>query len=220
VLLAARQTLNRQSLGDQLSHWGLTVCEAEAGAAALAKLRDAAAREAPFGLAIIDSTLADMDGIDLVRRIKADPVNGELHVVLLTSLAGQTENTPDDAVNCLIKPVRQSALRAWLAVGGTARPTPVLAAPMAPPLDGAAGARVLLVEDNAVNLEVGVGILEGFGCRVETAANGVEALDRHAAGEYAVIFMDCQMPEMDGFEATAEIRKREANSVSEPRSSR
>jgi CheY-like chemotaxis protein/HPt (histidine-containing phosphotransfer) domain-containing protein len=83
---------------------------------------------------------------------------------------------------------------------------------MAPPLDGAAGARVLLVEDNAVNLEVGVGILEGFGCQVEIAANGVEALHRHASGEYAVIFMDCQMPEMDGFEATAEIRKREANS--------
>jgi CheY-like chemotaxis protein len=71
---------------------------------------------------------------------------------------------------------------------------------------------VLLVEDNVVNLEVGVGILEGFGCQVETAANGVEALHRHADGEYAVIFMDCQMPEMDGFEATAEIRKREANS--------
>jgi CheY-like chemotaxis protein/HPt (histidine-containing phosphotransfer) domain-containing protein len=81
---------------------------------------------------------------------------------------------------------------------------------MAPPLEEAAGARVLLVEDNAVNLEVGVGILEGLGCRVETAANGMEALHRHAGGEYAVIFMDCQMPEMDGFEATAEIRKREA----------
>jgi CheY-like chemotaxis protein/HPt (histidine-containing phosphotransfer) domain-containing protein len=71
---------------------------------------------------------------------------------------------------------------------------------------------VLLVEDNPVNLEVGVGILESFGCKVETAANGVEALDRYASGEYAVIFMDCQMPEMDGFEATAEIRKREARS--------
>jgi CheY-like chemotaxis protein len=71
---------------------------------------------------------------------------------------------------------------------------------------------VLLVEDNPVNLEVGVGILETFGCKVETATNGVEALERYSTGEYGLIFMDCQMPEMDGFEATAEIRKREANS--------
>ena len=213
VLLAARQTLNRQSLGNQLSYWGLTVCEAETGAAALAELRDAAARGAPFGLAIIDSTLDDMNGIDLVRRIRLDPVNGELQMVLLTSLGQQAEIISDDAVSCLIKPVRQSALRAWLAIGGTANPTTAIAEPIAPLLAAATGARVLLVEDNIVNLEVGVGILEGFGCRVETAVNGAEALDLHAAGEYAVIFMDCQMPEMDGFEATAEIRKREANSA-------
>src|SRR5436190_6216817 len=212
VLLAAGQSLNRQSLKDQLSHWGLTVCEAETGAGALAALRHAAARGTPFRLAVIDSTLSDMNGVDLVRRIKADAVGAELHVVLLALLGQQTEDTPDDAVSCLIKPVRQSALRACLAIGGAANPIPALAEPMAWPLDGAAGARVLLVEDNVVNLEVGVGILEGFGCRVETAVNGVEALNRHAGGEYAVIFMDCQMPEMDGFEATAEIRKREANS--------
>src|ERR1700694_84093 len=90
-----------------------------------------------------------------------------------------------------------------------ARTAPEFAAPAVPP-EGVAGARVLLVEDNPVNLEVGVGILESFGCKVETAANGVEALDQYAGGKYAVIFMDCQMPEMDGFEATAEIRKREA----------
>jgi CheY-like chemotaxis protein len=70
---------------------------------------------------------------------------------------------------------------------------------------------VLLVEDNPVNLEVAVGILESFGCKVETATNGVEALERYASGEYGLIFMDCQMPEMDGFEATAEIRKHETN---------
>jgi CheY-like chemotaxis protein/nitrogen-specific signal transduction histidine kinase/HPt (histidine-containing phosphotransfer) domain-containing protein len=213
VLLAAGQTLNRQSLTDQLSHWGLPVCEAETGASALTALQGAAARGAPFGLAIIDSTLADMNGIDLVRRIKADPANRELHLVLLSLLGQQTETTGDDAVSCLIKPVRQSALRACLAIGGAANPAPALAEPMAPPLEAATGARVLLVEDNAVNLEVGVGILEALGCQVETADNGVEALHRHAGGAYAVIFMDCQMPEMDGFEATAEIRKREANSA-------
>src|SRR5439155_1017008 len=69
--------------------------------------------------------------------------------------------------------------------------------PILPP-EGVAGARVLLVEDNPVNLEVAVGILESFGCKVETATNGLEALDRYVNGEYGLIFMDCQMPEMDG----------------------
>jgi two-component system sensor histidine kinase/response regulator len=210
VLLAARQSLNRQSLKDQLSHWGLPVREAETGMSALAELRDATARGAPFELAIIDSALVDMNGVDLVRGIKADPANVRLHVVLLTLLDQQNEIVRDDGVSCLIKPVRRSALRSCLAIDGAATPACAIAKPMATSPDGAAGAHVLLVEDNPVNLEVGVGILEGFGCKVETAANGVEALDQYAGGKYAVIFMDCQMPEMDGFEATAEIRKREA----------
>ncbi|HZU89179.1 MAG TPA: ATP-binding protein [Stellaceae bacterium] len=79
-------------------------------------------------------------------------------------------------------------------------------------IPGAAGAHVLLVEDSPVNLEVGVGLIEMFGCMVETAANGREALERHAEREFALIFVDCQMPEMDGFETVAEIRRREAGS--------
>src|SRR5580704_2509945 len=86
-----------------------------------------------------------------------------------------------------------------------------VAAPTVPP-EGVAGTRVLLVEDNPVNLEVAVGILESFGCKVETATNGVEALDRYAGRQYGLIFMDCQLPGMDGFEATAAIRKQEAGS--------
>jgi two-component system, sensor histidine kinase len=85
---------------------------------------------------------------------------------------------------------------------------PGFAAPTVPP-EGVAGTRVLLVEDNPVNLEVAVGILESFGCEVETATNGVEALERYAGREYRLIFMDCQLPDMDGFEATAAIRKQE-----------
>jgi two-component system, sensor histidine kinase len=78
--------------------------------------------------------------------------------------------------------------------------------------DIADGVRVLLVEDNPVNREVAQALLENSGCDVDTAANGHEALKSHASGEYEVIFMDCQMPEMDGFEAAAEIRRREAGS--------
>jgi two-component system, sensor histidine kinase and response regulator len=69
---------------------------------------------------------------------------------------------------------------------------------------------VLLVEDSPVNLEVGVAILECMGCVVETAVNGRHALDGYGNGDFSLIFMDCQMPEMDGFETTIEIRRREA----------
>src|SRR5215212_4119372 len=80
------------------------------------------------------------------------------------------------------------------------------------PQDEVAGTRVLLVEDNPVNLEVALALLENSGCEVDTASNGIEALENYEAGEYGVIFMDCQMPEMDGFEAAAEIRRRELGS--------
>jgi two-component system, sensor histidine kinase len=81
-----------------------------------------------------------------------------------------------------------------------------------PEPEGIVGTRVLLVEDNPVNLEVALALLESSGCEVETATNGLEALESHARGEYGMIFMDCQMPEMDGFEAAAEIRRRESGS--------
>lgn len=70
---------------------------------------------------------------------------------------------------------------------------------------------MLIVEDSPVNLEVAVAILESMGCTVETAVNGHHALDRHANGEYSLIFMDCQMPEIDGYEATREIRRQEGS---------
>src|SRR5262249_49554029 len=110
--------------------------------------------------------------------------------------------------------VRQSALCQCLAaLESGVEPTRIPSElPPPPPPEGVAGARVLLVEDNPVNLEVAVGILWSFGCKVETATNGVEALERYASGDYGLIFMDCQMPEMDGFEATAEIRKQETAS--------
>jgi CheY-like chemotaxis protein len=142
----------------------------------------------------------------------AEPANAALRVIVLTSTDQPSEAMFDDRVSYLTKPLRLSALRAKFGLGETALPAAYSSAAMMPPLERAAGARVLLVEDNPVNLEVGVGILEGFGCRVDTATDGVEALALHERGEYGAIFMDCQMPEMDGFAATAEIRQREAHS--------
>jgi CheY-like chemotaxis protein/HPt (histidine-containing phosphotransfer) domain-containing protein len=130
---------------------------------------------------------------------------------VLTPPDQQIETATDSTLSYLTKPLRLSALRAHLGLVAPSSAAMAAGSAIEPPID-AVGMRVLLVEDNPVNLEVGVGILEGFGCNVETATNGVEALVLHNQREFDIIFMDCQMPEMDGFKATAEIRKREANS--------
>jgi CheY-like chemotaxis protein/HPt (histidine-containing phosphotransfer) domain-containing protein len=217
VLVVEDNAVRRRNLKDQLSSWGVRVGEAENGAAALAELRAAAARNERFGAAIIDVDLPDVNGTDLVRSIKADPANAELRLVMLTSRDQEIDEFGDMrgyVAGILSKPVRQSTLRQCLVAIESGIELAALPSelPPAPPPEGVAGAHVLLVEDNPVNLEVAVGILESFGCKVETATNGLEALERYASGEYGLIFMDCQMPEMDGFEATAEIRKQEGGS--------
>jgi CheY-like chemotaxis protein/HPt (histidine-containing phosphotransfer) domain-containing protein len=176
------------------------------GSAALAALRAAAHRHQPFGRAIIDNSLPDIQGLELARTIKSASATADFQVIMLTSL-DQEIGESEGALRRLSKPIRQSAL--WDCLASEAVPTPRYPI-AAPEIADAAGARVLLVEDSPVNLEVGVAILESMGCKVETAVNGLHALERHACGEFSLIFMDCQMPEMDGFDTTIEIRRREA----------
>ena len=211
VLVVDDNVANREILDDLLSSWGLRVDRAESGAEALVKIREAAARGEAFGLAMIDMIMPEMDGIELARAIKSDPAGAGLRLVMLTSVDRGTAEIEPYVVMRLTKPVRQSALWDCLTLidTKTAPASPALVAPR-PDIAELAGVRVLLVEDSPVNLAVATGMLESSGCIVETATDGRQALERHQSGEYALIFMDCQMPDMDGFEATAEIRRREA----------
>jgi CheY-like chemotaxis protein len=215
ALLVKPDTLTRRNLKEQLVAWGMRVSETESSTGALAEILAASSSGDPFALAIVDVARPVMNGIALARTIKSDPAMGGLRVVLLSARDQESEAVADlhgPGIAWLTKPVRQSALRACLAeIDGGAEPAAEPAKPRAT-AEGIAGARVLLVEDNPVNLEVAVGILETFGCAADTATNGLEALERYEAEDYGLIFMDCQMPEMDGFEATAEIRKREMQS--------
>jgi CheY-like chemotaxis protein len=130
---------------------------------------------------------------------------------MLTSFDQDVGKIGEGVLRRLSKPIRQSAL--WDCLVGEnieAAPTPPFAAQAVPANADIGAARVLLVEDSPVNLEVGVAIIESMGCTVETAINGLRALDHHTGGEFNLIFMDCQMPEMDGFDTTIEIRRREA----------
>jgi CheY-like chemotaxis protein/HPt (histidine-containing phosphotransfer) domain-containing protein len=155
--------------------------------------------------------MPDMNGLKLARAIKSDPALASLQIVLLTSLGQEApDETGNDFAMQLTKPVRNRELLDCIEALEKNPGAPPTVDRAISPATALAGLRVLLVEDSPVNTEVAIGILESFGCMVEAAAHGREALAIHAEREFDVIFMDCQMPEMDGFETTAEIRKREA----------
>ncbi len=211
ALVVVDNALNREILDDQLSAGNIAVEHAQTGLAALSALRAVALGEEPFELVIIDHSLPDMTGVELAHAIENASKGVEQQIILLTSFDEDVGQFAEGALRPLTKPIRQSVL--WECIGVSAEPVPsIVSAPKASAADqpGKGRAPVLIVEDSPVNLEVAVAILESMGCVVETAANGRHALDRYASGEYSLILMDCQMPEMDGFEATAEIRRREA----------
>ena len=214
VLVVCGNTLNREILIDHLSANAVRVGQAQTGAEGLAMLRAAALDGDPYGRAIIDNSLLDMSGIELAQAIKAVPAHANLQLVLLTPFGQEVRGFGDKLVRYLTKPIRQSALWDCLASANAevATTTRDVAETSTRKSLGTKGAHVLLVEDDPISLEVCVAILESMGCTVETATDGLHALDRHARGEFALIFMDCFMPEMDGYEATSEIRRREAYS--------
>jgi two-component system, sensor histidine kinase and response regulator len=211
VLVVLDNALNREILDDQLSAGNIPVRHAQTGLAALGALRTAALYKEPFELVIIDDSLPDMKGIELAQAIKTASDGREQQIILLTSFDQDVGQIAEGSLRRLTKPIRQSAL--WECIAVSAETVPAITSERKTPAADQLGKGrkpVLVVEDSPVNLEVAVAILESMGCVVETAINGRHALDRHASGEYSLIFMDCQMPEMDGFEATTEIRRREA----------
>ena len=214
VLVVTGNALNREVLADQLSARSVRVDHAQTGSDALAALHEASVRGEPYRRVIIDSLLADMSGIELACTLQSDPDRDDFQIILLTAFGREISELAEGKFYWLTKPIRQSALLDCLAAGAVdVVPNTSGADEIAIPRSlGTQGMRVLLVEDSPVNLEVCVAVLESLGCEVETAKNGWHALERHAEGEFGLIFMDCQMPEMDGYEATAEIRRRETQS--------
>ena len=209
---------NRAVIATQLGGWGIQVDCAADGTSALECLRKAQRTTQPYQLVILDHQLPDMDGMALARAVKSDPALAAMPLVLLASVcdrgvAGEAQRAGFSAV--LLKPIRQSHVQECLAgvLGRTKEPASArLIIDHTPRAAGApVRATVLVAEDNAVNQKVAVGMLEKLGCRVDVVANGREAVEATARRAYHCVFMDCQMPEMDGYEATSVIRQREAH---------
>jgi two-component system, sensor histidine kinase and response regulator len=198
-------------LSDYLSSWKLPVHRAVNCAEASAQMRSASLGGEPYALAIVDFENPETNAVEFARTIASKPAVAGLPFVVLTAFGRDLRDLTEQVAACLIKPVRRSALRDCIAAIDQNAKRPPANTPAPPPtaLEAAIGARVLMVEDNPVNLAVGVGFLESLGCEVETATNGIEALEHYRKGEFSLIFMDCQMPEMDGFQAAAEVRRRE-----------
>jgi two-component system sensor histidine kinase/response regulator len=214
ALIIESSSINRGILQAQMSNWGMSNRIAASPEQAVDLLAQAASRGASYDIAIIDLALPGMDALELARQIRARPDIAKVRLVVLTRRQADIKNARDVGIDaCLAKPVRQTMLYECLVNVMAGQPqeaseTPAPAQPANKAQGGGRG-RILLVEDNLINQQVALGILQIQGYTVTVVNNGREALDAHAQGEFDLVLMDCHMPEMDGFEATREIRTRE-----------
>jgi signal transduction histidine kinase/DNA-binding response OmpR family regulator len=228
VCIVDDNATNRRILEQYAFQWGLQSVTASDGYEALALLKGAAAQGDPFDVAILDLQMPRMNGLELAQTIKSDPQLTATPLVLLTSMGmrGQAEQAKQVGIAAyLTKPVHRADLYDCLTmivdrlahsspnvleVEATSRPRDVLVTRhVIKEAARAARPRILVAEDNIVNQKIAVIHLEKLGCRADVVANGLEAVDAVARIQYALVLMDCQMPEMDGWEATAMIRKKE-----------
>jgi signal transduction histidine kinase/DNA-binding response OmpR family regulator len=224
ILIVDDSATNRRILEEVLQGWGARSLAVASGPVALDVLRFASTDGWPFDAALIDGMMPEMDGVTLAARILGDPMIADVPLLLLTSASGL-----DGGENChdlgfaafMTKPVRQSdLLEVLLRVLDPDRrdqastPTPARGAARhvdgRPAVSPSRRLRVLLAEDNVVNQKVAVRMLEGMGHSVTVVDNGREAVQASRDGVFDAILMDVQMPEMDGFEAVAEIRALES----------
>ena len=208
IIVVEDNATNRRILEQQLRSFGVACDFAPNGRAALALMRAAAAQREPFDAAIVDMKLPGLSGLDLARAVKADPTLQTTRLLMLTSLDadGGERAAREAGIDAYVtKPVRQSELQLELARLLGVNPTTAPKAPQQPQVSPSA--RVLLAEDNALNRQVAIAMLERAGHTVTVAENGLQAVKAIANGAFDMVLMDCQMPEMDGFAATAAIRK-------------
>ncbi|HXO96813.1 MAG TPA: response regulator, partial [Chthoniobacterales bacterium] len=215
VLLVDDNATNRKILHYQVASWAMRDSTASSGPGALNALRRGAACGDPFAIVILDTHMPELSGIQVVEVIRADPVIASVKIVLLTSMEpGELSESVRGEVDAFItKPVKQSQLFETLcAVLGIKAdreetlPTESISSPVSD-----RRLRILLAEDNEVNQRVALYQLRMLDHQVDLARNGVEALKLFDENEYDAVLMDIHMPELDGYAATAEIRRREGD---------
>ncbi|HLY26323.1 MAG TPA: response regulator, partial [Aggregatilineales bacterium] len=223
MLVADDNPMNRWTIQMYLESWGVRCDAAGDGAEALTLIQHAATSGDPYDIAIVDLVMPVLDGIALARAIRSDPALKPTRLVLVTAYykdeRADTALDSDFAVH-LTKPISQPSL--WQALATLLHGVPTQLPPesrvLVPSAVHSGGQDlkhevrpILLVEDNEVNLKVATILLERLGCTVEGVASGQEALDALIVKDYAIVFMDCQMPMMDGYDTARLIRQAEAD---------
>ncbi len=232
ILIVDDNATNRKILSHQLSSWGMIHEQAESGLSALELLRTRAAQGKPFDMAVLDLMMPEMDGFEVARAIKSDPSIAKVRLALLTSYGQRGHGSAARQAGIaayLTKPVRQSQLFDCLITlvsqmlvtqtESTAVPPPpekLITRHTLREIRKTSHKVILLAEDNTVNQRVAIRQLQNLGYRADAVANGREALEALSRIPYDLVLMDCQMPEMDGYEATVEIRQREGGSKRTP----
>ena len=214
VLLSSGNETTRENLVQQLAYFGLDHETTVSGMEGLVRLREAHERGRPFDLLMLDWQMPDLEGAELARRVRSEPNFANLRIILLNS-ASQDDYSSDIAATDidarLSKPVRQSQLHDCL-VGIIAKEGLVERSSDSQDQgkndkDRKLGARVLLAEDHPVNQEVAAHMLRMLTCEVDVVEDGRATLAALMNQQYDIVLMDCNMPVMDGFEATDEIRR-------------
>ncbi len=216
VLCVDDNATARLVLESHLAGWGMKVTTVASALEAQRVLRDAVAAGSPFEMAFLDAVMPGQGGLDLARELCAPDAARPDRVILMTPLgrrvdSRQAKQARIDAT--VSKPVKQHHLAAAIA---RARGSATEKTESKSMESTTISARILVVEDNIVNQRVATRMLQKLGCRADVAANGLEALSAHARVAYDVIFMDCMMPEMDGYQATHAIREREGDDERTP----
>jgi signal transduction histidine kinase/DNA-binding response OmpR family regulator len=202
---------NRTILEHYLRNWELACESVDRPSAAIDALERAAREGQPFELALLDFNMPQMNGMELVREIRRRPALDGLRTVILSSGSVAPEQFEGMRISAVLKkPARQSAIRE--AITNAFAGTPTAVAPKSSQESASAdrGQLVLVAEDNEINCTVIRALLGKLGLETVVAHNGREAIEMAAGHAYDAIFMDCLMPEADGFEATREIRRAES----------
>ncbi len=231
ILLVDPNNTVLKVLQQDLATKGIECVTARSSREAVDLAHAAVASQTPIDLALIELHLPDTDGFETAALLKQNPLTAAMRLVILTTVGRRGDGSTAQILGVdayLTKPIRQTQLLECLCqllVPNTPAQLPTSGSDTRPPLitrhtlnesQPAGSFRLLLAEDNPVNQKVACKMLEKLGYRVDVASNGQEAVAAHERTPYPLIFMDCQMPEVDGFEATALIRKMEGRSAHTP----